>query len=109
MRFPMKRIVLQILALFLSIGAFAVGAADLVDDEAAKKVLAKKCIRLGTTEVLPVEFETARAVLESHDLFAAAQTEFAKTLAEGEEIDSPIVEEAPGKYHYSDKRMKSIS
>ena len=106
MRIPMKRIVLQILALLLAAASYGKDTAALIKDAEASKILEKKCIRLGTSEVLKVDFETACSVLRQSDLVEAIQEEFAQTIAEDGKVEFPIIDEGGGKYYYENEKGK---
>ena len=104
----MRRLFFLISILLPVVGAFALGTAELVTDEQALEVLGKKCVRLGTSEMLPINFQTARAVLERPDLAHAAQIEFAESISANGAVDFPVIEDAPRKYHYiSDKGQRT--
>ncbi len=96
----MKWILIQMMFVLCAASSFGLGTAELVTDEHALEVLGKKCIRLGTSEVLPIQFQTARAVLERPDLAQAAQIVFAESISENGAVDFPVIEDAPRKYHY---------
>jgi hypothetical protein len=102
----MKRLFFLISTLLLAGGAGAVGTAELVTDEAALEVLNKKCIRLGTSELLPIQFDTACAVLGRGDLIQAMQAEFAQSISKNGAVDFPIITDGPGKYHYINEKGK---
>jgi len=92
----MKWLALHLMVLLLSPHVFARGTAGLLNDTSAQELLAKKCIRLGTSEVLPIQFETACQVLAQPHLLEAAQGEYST----GGEVGIPIIETAPGHYYY---------
>lgn len=102
----MKRFVLHLLALMVAAGSFGIGAADLLDDRAAKAVLAKNCIRLGTSELLPIDFQTACRVLEQSELVQAVQEEFAQSVSGDGKVEFPIIENGDGTFHYTNEKQQ---
>ncbi|WP_372807772.1 hypothetical protein [Pontiella sp.] len=100
----MKRFVLQLVALVLAASSFGLGTADLLDDAEAKALLEKKCIRFGTSELLPIPFETACKTLEQPDLLKAVQEEFARSVSENGQVDFPVFDDGGGKYHYINEK-----
>ncbi|MEE9368065.1 MAG: hypothetical protein V3V05_04275 [Pontiella sp.] len=102
----MKRLVLQIIIILSSVGSFAAGTADLLVDPAAKELLGKKCIRLGTSEILSVPFDTACVVLEQSHLLEAVQEEFIRSISQNGEVDFPVVETSPGVFYYINEKGK---
>ena len=100
----MKRFVLQILIYLLCSTAWAVGTSDLIQNADAQEILHKKCIRLGTSEILPLKFETIRTVLNQADLVQNIQAEFIRSISENGEVDFPIQETAPGHYYYINEK-----
>ena len=106
MRIPMKWIVLQILALGLAAFSYGMDTAALIKDAEASKVLEKKCIRLGTSEVLKIDFETACDVLEQKELVEAVQVEFARTIADDGKVEFPVVATGDGQYYYENEKGK---
>lgn len=103
----MKRLILQFTALLLTIGAFAQDTAELVTNQAGLKVLNKKCIRLGTSEVLPIQFETACTVLENHDLIHAMQEEFVRSISNNGKVDFPVLGSGPEYYYVNEKGQRT--
>lgn len=106
MRTFMKRIVRQILIFLISANAFALGTADLLVGADAKELLGKKCIRLGTSEVLLVDFKTACRVLEKSNLLEAIQIEFIRSISQTGEVDFPVIETSPGVFYYINEKGK---
>ena len=106
MRIPMKWFALNMTAMLLSASAFALGTVDLLDSPDAKDVLGKKCIRLGTSEVLPIDFETACRVLEQSKLVEAVQEEFIRSVSGNGKADFPIIGTGGGRYHYINEKGK---
>jgi hypothetical protein len=104
MRIPMKRFVLQLVALILSASSFGLGTADLLDDAEAKALLEKKCIRYGTSELLAIDFGTACKTLEQQELVKAVQEEFARSVSENGQVDFPVLDDGGGKYHYINEK-----
>ncbi|MEA2068710.1 MAG: hypothetical protein U9P12_05875 [Verrucomicrobiota bacterium] len=104
MRIPMKRFALNMTAMLLSASAFALGTVDLLESPGAKDVLGKKCIRLGTSEVLPIDFQTACRVLERSKLVEAVQEEFVRSVSGNGKADFPIAGTGQGKYHYINEK-----
>ncbi|MDF7798943.1 hypothetical protein P4C99_05685 [Pontiellaceae bacterium B1224] len=102
----MKRLALYICLFFLTLSAWAVNTADLVTNPVGLNVLQKKCIRLGTSEVLPIQFETACIVLKQQDLLPAVQEEFARSISEDGTVDFPVFETDPGTYYYINENGK---
>ncbi|MDF7825000.1 hypothetical protein P4B35_13340 [Pontiellaceae bacterium B12227] len=100
----MKRLLFQIVAILIASGAFAKGTAELVSNPVALEVLQKKCIRLGTSEVLPIKFKTACTVLENNDLIHAMQDEFVRSISNNGEVDFPIIGKGPGEYYYVNEK-----
>lgn len=100
----MKRCVLFLLILLFSTHVFALGTADLLKDEQAKKILGKKCIRLGTNEVLPLKFKTACRVLKQPHLLEAVQNEFIRSISQTGTVDFPVIQTAPGIYYYINEK-----
>jgi len=99
----MKRLALYLLLIFSTADSFALETADLIDDKAALEVLNKNCIRLGTSELVPIEFSTLCAVLDRSGLIEALQYEFARTISKNGQVDFPVFQDGPGKYHYTDE------
>ena len=102
----MKRIVLQMLALGFAVVAHGMDTGALIGDAEAKKILEKKCIRLGTSEVLKVDFETACSVLMQPKLVEAIQEEFAQIIAEDGKVEFPVIDEGDGNYYYENEKGK---
>jgi hypothetical protein len=102
----MKRFLLQTILLVSVPFAFAFNTAELINDEAALKVLNRKCIRLGTSEVLPIRFETAVAILSGDELIEQVQAEFGRTISKDGTVDFPIIQDSPGVYHYVNENGK---
>jgi hypothetical protein len=96
----MKHLLLQFSILLLSFSAFAQNTADLVSDPAGLNILQKNCIRLGTSEVLPIKFETACTVLDQPDLVQTIQAEFIRSISNNGKVEFPIIETGPGIYYY---------
>lgn len=96
----MIRAALQILFFSLAVSSFALNTAELVTDSAALEILQKKCIRLGTSELLPIRFSTAKTVLDNPELVTAAQGEFARSISSDGKVDFPIIENGPSRHYY---------
>jgi hypothetical protein len=100
----MKWITLQLLAFALTLSTFAANTADLVSEERGLAVLQKNCIRLGTNEVLPIQFSTACSVLENKELLHAVQAEFVRSISDNGTVDFPVIETAEGEYYYINEK-----
>lgn len=103
----MKHLLLQFSALLLTIGTFAQSTAQLLTNSAGQDVLQKKCIRLGTSEILPVQFETACTVLKQQDLLPAIQEEFIRTISEDGKVDFPVFGNGPAYYYINEKDQRT--
>ncbi len=103
----MNRLILQSAVILLAAGAFAQGTAELVQHKAGLDVLNKKCIRLGTSEVLPIQFKTACTVLENHDLIHAMQDEFARSISSNGQVDFPVHGKGPEYYYINEKGQRT--
>lgn len=79
---------------------------DLVTDPYASKILDKKCIRLGTSEVLPINFETACKVLDNPNLIEAMQAEFVRSISKNGKVDFPIIGNGENRYYYTNEDGK---
>jgi hypothetical protein len=104
MRIPMKRFVLQLSVILLSAGAYALGPAELLKDDASRELLNRKCIHLGTSEVLPIRFETACAVLAQPELVDGLQAEYARSVSKNGKVDFPIIGNGPGRCYYINEK-----
>ncbi|WP_136061106.1 hypothetical protein [Pontiella sulfatireligans] len=102
----MKRFTLQMIVILIALSSFGLGTADLLGNADAKKVFDKKCIRLGTIEVLPIKFETACRVLKQNELINAVQKEFARSVSNNGEVEFPIIGTGPKQYHYVNEKGK---
>lgn len=102
----MKRFILQLLLLMASFSVYALDTIELVSDPSALEILNKKCIRLGTSEVLPIEFKTACKALEQPRLVQAMQDEFCRTVSNNGEVDFPIVQISRNEYYYFNENGK---
>ncbi len=100
----MKRFALQMLFTLLATIAFAASTADLVKNTDAADIFEKKCIRLGTSEVLPIEFKTACRVLAQPQLLEAVQKEFVRSISQTGKVDFPVIRTAPGIYYYINEK-----
>ncbi len=100
----MNRLAIQIIILLLGINSFALNTADLVSDKEAKEILNRKCIRLGTSEVLPVPFKTACTVLQNPDLVSAVQEEFVRSISENGQVDFPVIGNGENRYYYINEK-----
>ncbi len=100
----MKRWILQLTVLLLPLASFAIGTADLVTHPVGRDVLGKKCIRLGTSEVLPIKFKTACVVLKQKKLVLAIQKEFIRSISNHGAVDFTILEHGPGEYYYINEK-----
>ena len=104
MRIPMKRFAHYFFIFWMSLQASAVNTADLVNNPTGLEVLQKKCIRLGTSEVLPIQFKTACSVLNQKNLVPALQKEFIRSISSSGEVDFPIVGNGHDKYYYINEK-----
>lgn len=102
----MTRLALQIIILLLGINSFALNTADLVSDAEAREILSRKCVRLGTSEVLPISFETACTVLQNPELVAAVQAEFVRSISENGQVDFPVIGNGDDRYYYINEKGK---
>lgn len=102
----MKKLLLQLTLLSLSFNAVALSTTELVSDPAALEILNKKCIRLGTSEVLQINFKTACQALEQPKLVQAIQDEFCKSVSKNGQVDFPILQLSPNDYYYINERGK---
>ena len=100
----MKRFVFQIIAVLMTANAYALSTAELLKNSEAQDVFNKKCIRLGTSEVLSINFETACRVLGQPQLIQAMQKEFSTSISTNGIVDFPIVQTAPRAYHYINEK-----
>ena len=100
----MKWFVLQMMILLLSIAASAVETDKLVTRPAGLKILNKKCIRLGTSEVLPIQFKTVCTVLSNSNLLYAVQDEFGRSVSKTGQVDFPIIKKGDGEYYYINEK-----
>ncbi|WP_372794999.1 hypothetical protein [Pontiella sp.] len=100
----MKCLALLCITLSLALTSFALNTADLVSDPEARAILNRKCIRLGTSEVLPVSFKTACAVLKNPDLVIAVQEEFARSISDNGTVDFPIIGNGENRYYYINEK-----
>lgn len=96
----MLRIVVQICLTLLLLPAAAMDTAELVNDPDAAAVLSRNCIRLGTSEILPVKFKTAVAVLNDPELVTAVQEEFARSISKNGKVDFPVFQNGEHRYYY---------
>ncbi|MDF7805810.1 hypothetical protein P4E94_00065 [Pontiellaceae bacterium B12219] len=96
----MKHLLLQFLILLLATSSFAKNTSDLVTDPAGLKILNKNCIRLGTSEILPINFETACTVLSRKDLVQSVQREFVRSISDDGEVEFPIIGTGPDSWYY---------
>ncbi len=100
----MKRITLQLIIIFFSASAYSIDLSDLLEDSSPKELLQKKCIRLGTSEVLDIPFETACKVLSKSTLLKLAQDEFGRSISKNGNVDFPVIQTAPNTYYYINEK-----
>ncbi len=96
----MKPLTTYALALLIASGAFATETADLLPGAAEKELLQKKCIRTQTSGILPVPYPALTTMLKKPDLVSAVQHEYARSVSKTGKVDLPILQTAPGYYHY---------
>jgi hypothetical protein len=80
--------------------AYALNTVDLVSNPDAKEILKKKCIRLGTSELLPINFDTACKALEQPQIVQAMQDEFCRKISKNGEVDFPVFQLTTNTYYY---------
>lgn len=102
----MKRVLIQLLLCLFSFSAFALNTESLVSDPFVSKILKKKCIRLGTSEVLTLNFDSICKTLNHPQLIQNIQKEFCRSISETGEVDFPIHNDGNGKYHYINEKGK---
>ena len=86
------------LLLLAPIQSHALDTATLVQDEAVLAILNRKCIALGTSELVAIHFKTACSVLEKNDLATSVQEEFVRSISQTGAVDFPVLEDGPGQY-----------
>jgi hypothetical protein len=99
----MKRHILQIAAatlVWVSHSVWALDTSSLLDNPAAKSLLEKKCIRAETAGMVPVHFSAATNILNHPGFIQAVQDEYARSISKDGKVKFPIIETAPGIYHY---------
>ncbi|MDZ8117938.1 hypothetical protein [Pontiella agarivorans] len=96
----MKHLALFWIPLLLALSSFAGSTADLITNPQAREILSRNCIRLGTSEILPVKFQTAVAVLNNPELVTAVQEEFARSISSNGTVDFPIIGNGEHRYYY---------
>ena len=106
MRVLMKRFVLQLVVLLITGSTYALNTADLLTDPDVQELFSKKCIRLGTSEVLPIPFDVACRVLSQPDLIPALQDEFIQSISQDGTVDFPVIKTAVGEYYYINEKGK---
>jgi len=104
----MKHIVLLIAVGMISAAVSAQTTAELLDQSPAKKILNKKCIQLETTELLPIEFQTACRVLAQPHLLEAVQAEFIRSISKTGNVDFPVIQTGPTTYYYINETGKQV-
>ena len=104
MRTPMKWLMLQIFVLLPAGAALGMNTAELLDHSEAREIYNRKCIRLGTSELLPIRFETACGVLESDSLAETVQRELARSVAEDHPVAVPTLGNQDGNWFYTDEK-----
>ena len=82
----------------------ALGTADLLPDSPARKLLDKKCIRAATSGVVPVSYDSATRILDQQDLLKIVQAEYARSISKEGSVKFPIIETAPGQFHYVNEK-----
>ncbi len=106
MRVLMKRFALQLVVLLIAGSAAALGTADLLTDPDAQDVFSQKCLRLGTSEILPIRFDIACRVLSQPELILALQQEFTHSISKNNPLHFPLIEVAPNEYYYINEKGK---
>jgi hypothetical protein len=85
-------------------GAPALETADFLADSPAKELLEKECIRAATSGMVPIPFDSAARILDQQDLLEIVQAEYARSISEEGSVKFPIIETAPGHFHYINQK-----